>query len=440
MQKDTMQESARARTQCLWVHGRSLWNEADASLSFDWPGTQICFRVRGSPTEVNMLASIGDDVLAVYANGRWQRKIGPSHGGRERYLLVRDAPADCTIRMVKLSEPNMSNPITIYDVWTGLYSLQDGVAPSICPLDISGDRPDAESTFECVGDSDTSALYNVAISDSATALDSNIEEGWPFFLAESLGVAPPMVVALSGVGVHAGPHRPESLSSYYQRLVCCWRHSQDSAPRVDTSEGSSTGGPLCVLVFVGGNDFVTMPRDSPSAQSLFMKDFVSAHQALLSVIRHRRPNSAIVSLYGDADSCSGCQSVAEQRFISANMQEAIIRSVAGLGGAQFGFFSCLVQPNIRLQCPSDWSHDMHWGPTGHQKFATGLKEALLALALREGAGCKGEQPFPGMAALATMLSDAGAAAGRASEGVTSSAIRGSPAAVQEWLQGQDDLV
>eukprot|EP00403_Amphidinium_massartii_P020547 CAMPEP_0178401784 /NCGR_PEP_ID=MMETSP0689_2-20121128/16484_1 /TAXON_ID=160604 /ORGANISM="Amphidinium massartii, Strain CS-259" /LENGTH=723 /DNA_ID=CAMNT_0020022623 /DNA_START=88 /DNA_END=2259 /DNA_ORIENTATION=- len=427
MDQETPKEPdpAAGSTESLRVHGRSQWNEPDASLSFDWPGTQIGFRVLGSPAEVNMLASVGEDVLAVYADERFERKIGPGSGRKETFLLLRDAPEECTIRLVKLTESNMSIPITIYALWTSPSTQQGGAAPSIRPFDIEGCHPGLKSTFECVGDSDTSGLYNIAksaleqhgagCSQGITSLDSDIEQSWPFFLAESLGVARPMVIALSGVGVLAGNYWAESLSDYYPRQLCCRRHSQNSAPRSNTSAGSS-GDPLCVLVLVGGNDFVTMPRDSPSAQSSFLKDFVRAHQALLRSIRQQRPNSPIVSLYGDADSCSGCQSVTEQKFISSNMQRAVLESVAGIGGAERGFFSCLVQPNIQRECDSDWSHDSHWGPTGHQKFAGGVKRALRALALREGAHHKGEQQFPGMAALAAMLCPSRAAAGQASAG------------------------
>jgi len=414
------QDGVSVGTEFLRTVGRSLWNEADKSVCFDWSGTQVTFRVLGSPAEVSMSASIGDDVLAIYANGRLQRKIGPRRGLREKHLLLTDAPEDCVVSIVKLSEPNMAIPVMIYDICASPSpQKRDGAPPPSITSDVEGgDPPGLGATVECVGDSDTSALYNMMAKGGCMEGDwsfgSNVEHGWPFFLAESLGLAsPPMVCALSGVGVHDGPHREKSLSEYYRRVVCCRDSRQNVRP--DNNIGVDTSGPLCVLVFVGGNDLAHMPSHSAEAQRSFLKDFVRAHQALLQAIRHHRPCSPIVSLYTDAESCSGCETVLERELITSTLQQAVIDSVSGLGGAQFGFFSCKVQPNIRTNCPDDWAHDLHWSAIAHRKFARALKRALRDLDLREAGVRLQEQHFAVMTRLAAQLASKAAAGENDSE-------------------------
>eukprot|EP00403_Amphidinium_massartii_P008197 CAMPEP_0178423414 /NCGR_PEP_ID=MMETSP0689_2-20121128/27677_1 /TAXON_ID=160604 /ORGANISM="Amphidinium massartii, Strain CS-259" /LENGTH=774 /DNA_ID=CAMNT_0020045009 /DNA_START=362 /DNA_END=2686 /DNA_ORIENTATION=- len=298
----------------------------------------------------------------------------------------------------------MRMPVTIYDVRTSPSAQQDGVVPRVGPFDFQGRRPGLDLTMEFVGDSATTALYNMVpgvlgrddcFGHHITWLDSNIEEGWPFFLAQSLGIACPVVVAVSGVGVYASTHL-ESLSQYYPRVLCCRPNPPNIAPHNDPC--ADEAGPSCIMVLVGGNDLLMMPWDPPSAQRAFLEDFISAYQALLRSIRHHRPCSPIVSLYGDAESWIGSESLVEREWLSSTLQRAVIRSVAELGGAPYGFFSCMVQSGIQQERESDRAYDMHWGANAHRKFAVGAEKAFRALVLSEEGQC-----FPAMASLAAKL-------------------------------------
>lgn len=255
------------------VRGRSV-AQAHGWLA-TWPGVSWTLRFRGKHVGVKLTDNKNHYVLTI--DGQAAMQIAPAPG--ERTVWLRDlAAGEHRAELIKRTESPREPGVF------GGFVLDQGTAlPS---------PPAEKRRIEFIGDSFTAGLGNLSMRRECTEAqfleNTDASRSFGVLTARALQ-ADWQLNAMSGMGLLRnwnGAEPEHDYRQYYGRLL-----------QTDTAlTASPAWRPQLIVVGLGNNDFSTPVRaDEPRTAAQLNAEFVSVYHALLSQLRQRYGNPAIIA-------------------------------------------------------------------------------------------------------------------------------------------------
>lgn len=356
----------------IQYHGRVVHtSDADGRVQccFDWPGTEICFVVKG--TETVHLEMDGANNFFNLTVGDRRPEILACADGTQEYCIADglNPAAETRISIYKRTEAVAQFP----DRATGcvvLFGIRLGSGGRL--VDAPGPP---QRVIECVGDSDTAAYGNLGartgfeVADRCVFADPSKQDAsksWAAFVADAFG-AECHNISWSGMGAvwNAPGHGAEgAMDRHYFRLLA----TQGDRTDTPVSPNNPVLPPVSLVVlYIGGNDWWTLEQRGDAA-------FVEGYVEFLSRLRQLRADTPLLVLAADEVSGSCLVTPERQQLYSRDMKRVLGGAVEKAGGEAAGIYLREVIPAspIDLALDADWGLMEHWSVPAHRKWARGV--------------------------------------------------------------------
>ena len=278
------EEFVRGIGRTMNVGDNSLWLvHSGTGCEFTFTGTKATIKIK---PDSSFMTRTNQARVAVYVNG--ERVVDDMVDKMEKVYTVfeSDTPAECTIKVVKLSEAAYST--------FGITSIEATCIGSIKPTENS------DKFIEFIGDSITCG-YGVDDLDSSHHFSTTTEDAaktYAYKTAEKLG-ADYSLVSFSGYGIISGysgdgQKKTEQLvPNFYDKMGNSGGTYMGDFVAQDTAWDFTKRQPDAIVINLGTNDNSYVKNDAAKKE-----EYTTAYVAFLKQVREKNPDATIFCTLG----------------------------------------------------------------------------------------------------------------------------------------------